>query len=171
MAESDGAKQQALGQLLRVQTEDFVGMFKAMDGRNVIVRLLDPPLHEFLDDPRAVAVQLAHAEARGEHDTTLKAMRAHLARLDSFQEANPMLGLRGCRLGIVYPELNDMQVRAIAGAAARLKKEGFNPCPEIMVPLISTVEELKLVRSQIEDVVEAVAESEGVELHLSLIHI
>lgn len=166
LAESDGAKQQALGQLLRVQTEDFVGMFKAMDGRNVIVRLLDPPLHEFLDDPRAVAVQLAHAEARGEHDTTLKAMRAHLARLDSFQEANPMLGLRGCRLGIVYPELNDMQVRAIAGAAARLKKEGFNPCPEIMVPLISTVEELKLVRTQIEDVVEAVAESEGVELHI-----
>ena len=164
LAETDGAKQQALGQLLRVQTEDFVGMFKAMNGRTVIVRLLDPPLHEFLDNPRAVAIKLAQAEARGEHDTTIKAMRAHLARLDSFQEANPMLGLRGCRLGIVYPELNDMQVRAIAGAAARLKKEGFDPKPEIMVPLISSVEELKLVRAQIEAEVQEVADSEGVEL-------
>lgn len=77
-----------------------------------------------------------------------------------------MLGLRGCRLGIVYPELNDMQVRAIAGAAAKLKKQGFDPKPEIMVPLISTVEELKLVRSQIEAGVQAVAEAEGVELNI-----
>ncbi len=77
-----------------------------------------------------------------------------------------MLGLRGCRLGIVYPELNDMQVRAIAGAAASLKKQGFDPKPEIMVPLISTVEELKLVREQIEAGVQAVAEAEGVELNI-----
>ena len=77
-----------------------------------------------------------------------------------------MLGLRGCRLGIVYPELNDMQVRAIAGAAAALKKQGFDPKPEIMVPLISTVEELKLVREQIEAGVQAVAEAEGVELNI-----
>ena len=166
LADNDGQKQQALGQLLQAQTGDFEGMFKAMDGKTVIVRLLDPPLHEFLDDPRDLAVEIARAEGRGETEVQLKAMRDRLARLDSFQEANPMLGLRGCRLGIVYPELNDMQVRAIAGAAAALKKQGFDPKPEIMVPLISTVEELKLVREQIEAGVQAVAEAEGVELNI-----
>lgn len=166
LVDNDGQKQQALGQLLQAQTGDFEGMFKAMDGKAVIVRLLDPPLHEFLDDPRELAVEIARAEGRGETEVQLKAMRERLARLDSFQEANPMLGLRGCRLGIVYPELNDMQVRAIAGAAAKLKKQGFDPKPEIMVPLISTVEELKLVRSQIEAGVQAVAEAEGVELNI-----
>ena len=168
LADTDGQKQQALGQLLKAQTGDFEGMFKAMDGKAVIVRLLDPPLHEFLDDPRELAVEIAHAEGRGENEVQLKAMRARLSRLDSFQEANPMLGLRGCRLGIVYPELNDMQVRAIAGAAAKLKKQGLNPKPEIMVPLISSVEELKLVRGQIESVVKTVSEAEGVELSIPI---
>ena len=125
LAERTGAKQQALGQLLKVQTDDFLGMFEAMDGKTVIVRLLDPPLHEFLDSPRDAAVELAHAEARGESDIQLKARRDMLTRLDSFQEANPMLGLRGCRLGIVYPELTEMQVRAIAGAAAHRPVDGF----------------------------------------------
>ena len=161
-----GAKQQALGQLLKVQTDDFLGMFKAMDGKTVIVRLLDPPLHEFLDNPRDYAVELAHAEDRGESDIQLKARRDLLARLDSFQEANPMLGLRGCRLGIVYPELTEMQVRAIASATAHLKKRGFDPKPEIMVPLIGTVEELKVVREQIEGVIAGVSEQTGVELHI-----
>ncbi|MDY3900635.1 MAG: pyruvate, phosphate dikinase [Atopobiaceae bacterium] len=166
LADNDGQKQQALGQLLKAQTGDFEGMFKAMDGKTVIVRLLDPPLHEFLDNPRDLAVEIARAEGRGETESQLKAMRDRLARLDSFQEANPMLGLRGCRLGIVYPELNDMQVRAIASAAAHLIKQGLNPKPEIMVPLISTVEELKLVREQVEAGVKAVAEAEGVELDI-----
>ncbi len=168
LADNDGQKQQALGQLLKAQTGDFEGMFKAMDGKAVIVRLLDPPLHEFLDNPRELAVEIAHAEGRGETEIQIKAMRDRLARLDSFQEANPMLGLRGCRLGIVYPELNDMQVRAIAAAAAKLKKQGLDPRPEIMVPLISTVEELKLVRAQIEAGVHAVAEAEGVELSIPI---
>ncbi|ERL08243.1 pyruvate, phosphate dikinase [Olsenella profusa] len=168
LADTDGQKQQALGQLLKAQTGDFEGMFKAMDGRAVIVRLLDPPLHEFLDDPRELAVEIAHAEGRGENETQIAAMRERLARLDSFQEANPMLGLRGCRLGIVYPELNDMQVRAIAGAAAKLRKLGLDPKPEIMVPLISTVEELKLVREQIEKVVGSIEEAEGVELSIPI---
>ncbi len=166
LSDTDGAKQQALGQLLEAQTGDFEGMFKAMDGKNVIVRLLDPPLHEFLDDPRELAVEIARAEARGENEIQLQAMRDRLARLDSFQEANPMLGLRGCRLGIMYPELNDMQVRAIASAAATLKKQGLDPKPEIMVPLVSTVEELTLVRAQIEAGITAVAEAEGVELNI-----
>ena len=166
LADRTGAKQQALGQLLKVQTDDFLGMFKAMDGKTVIVRLLDPPLHEFLDNPRDYAVELAHAEDRGESDIQLKARRDLLARLDSFQEANPMLGLRGCRLGIVYPELTEMQVRAIASATAHLKKRGFDPKPEIMVPLVGTVEELKVVREQIEGVIAGVSEQTGVELHI-----
>ena len=166
LADRTGAKQQALGQLLKVQTDDFLGMFKAMDGKTVIVRLLDPPLLEFLDHPRDYAVELAHAEDRGESDIQLKARRDLLARLDSFQEANPMLGLRGCRLGIVYPELTEMQVRAIASATAHLKKRGFDPKPEIMVPLIGTVEELKIVREQIEGVIAGVSEQTGVELHI-----
>jgi pyruvate,orthophosphate dikinase len=139
-----------------------------MDGKEVIVRLLDPPLHEFLDDPRELAVEIARAEGRGENEIQLAAMRERLSRLDSFQEANPMLGLRGCRLGIVYPELNDMQVRAIAGAAATLIKQGLDPKPEIMVPLVSTVEELKLVRAQIEKGIEAVEHAEGVELNIPI---
>ncbi len=166
LAERTGAKQQALGQLLKVQTDDFLGMFKEMDGKTVIVRLLDPPLHEFLDNPRDYAVELAHAEARGESDIQLKARRDMLARLDSFQEANPMLGLRGCRLGIIYPELTEMQVRAIASAAAHLKKRGFDPKPEIMVPLVSTVDELKVVREQIESVIKAVSDQTGVDLNI-----
>ena len=116
---------------------------------------------------RLRAVELAHAEDRGESDIQLKARRDLLARLDSFQEANPMLGLRGCRLGIVYPELTEMQVRAIASATAHLKKRGFDPKPEIMVPLIGTVEELKVVREQIEGVIAGVSEQTGVELHTS----
>ncbi len=89
-----------------------------------------------------------------------------LAKLDSFQEANPMLGLRGCRLGIVYPELNDMQVKAISTAAAQLKKEGLDPKPEIMVPLVSLETEIEQVRSQIETQIKAVEEAEGIELSI-----
>lgn len=168
LADELGVKQQSLGKLLRVQTEDFLGMFEAMDGHTVIVRLLDPPLHEFLDDPRAYAVELAHAENRGESDIQLQARRDLLARLDSFQEANPMLGLRGCRLGIMHPELTEMQVRAIADATAQLVKRGLDPRPEIMVPLISTVEELQAVRAQIEAVIDSVAKKTGVELHIPI---
>ena len=168
LADNDGQKQQALGQLLQAQTGDFEGMFKAMDGKTVIVRLLDPPLHEFLDDPRELAVEIARAEGRGETEVQLKAMRDRLARLDSFQEANPMLGLRGCRLGIVYPELNVMQVRAIAGAAAELKKEGFDPKPEIMIPLVAFESEIELVRAGVEKTLKEVEEETGVKLEIPI---
>lgn len=168
LADRTGDKQQALGQLLKAQTDDFLGMFEEMDGKTVIVRLLDPPLHEFLDNPREYAVALAHAEDRGENETQLKARRDMLARLDSFQEANPMLGLRGCRLGIVYPELTEMQVRAIAGAAAHLIKRGLDPRPEIMVPLVGTYQEMATVREQVETVIAQVAEASDVELNIPI---
>ena len=165
LADRTGAKQQALGQLLKVQTDDFLGMFKAMDGKTVIVRLLDPPLHEFLDNPRDLEVEITKEECAGK-DCTEK--RALLAKLDSFQEANPMLGLRGCRLGIVYPELNVMQVRAIAGAAAELKKEGFDPKPEIMIPLVAFESEIELVRAGVEKTLKEVEEETGVKLEIPI---
>ncbi len=117
-----------MSSLVKAQKGDFLGMF-IIDGKDVVVRLLDPPLHEFLDSPRELDVEIAHEEEQGK-DAAAK--RALLAKFDAFQEANSMLGLRGC-LGLVYPELNVMQVRAIASAAAELKRVGLDPRPEIMV--------------------------------------
>ena len=134
-----------------------------MDGMPVIVRLLDPPLHEFLEDPRDLDVEIAKEEAAGKDVSEKKAL---LAKLDSFQEANPMLGLRGCRLGLVYPELNVMQVKAIASATAELQKQGLNPKPEIMIPLVAFEEELALVREVVEENIKAVADEYGVELDI-----
>ena len=165
LAEDDAVKSESLEKLGAAQKGDFLGMFKAMDGKTVIVRLLDPPLHEFLDNPRALDVEIAKDEAAGK-DTAAK--RALMAKLDSFQEANPMLGLRGCRLGLVYPELNVMQVKAIAGATAELIKQGFNPKPEIMIPLVGFEAELEIVRGIVEENVKAVAAEQGVELDIPI---
>ena len=168
LADDKKTKEEALDKLYEAQVGDFYGMFKAMDAKTVIVRLLDPPLHEFLDAPRDLDVKIAHDEERGVDAAELDRERDLLAKLDSFQEANPMLGLRGCRLGIVYPELNDMQVRAITMAACKLKKEGFDPRPEIMVPLISVDEEMRQVREQIESEVKKVLDAEGVQLDVPI---
>ena len=166
--EDEEIRQKAADQLYEAQTGDFYGMFKAMDGLPVIVRLLDPPLHEFLESPRALEVEIAKAEAAGAPAAKLAEKRALLAKIDSFVEANPMLGLRGCRLGIVYPILPVLQVRAIATAAAKLKKEGLDPKPEIMIPLVSTVKELAKLREVAEGVIAEVAQAEGVELELEI---
>lgn len=145
--EDEQVRQEACDKLFEAQTGDFYEMFKAMDGLPVIVRLLDPPLHEFLDNPRDLAVEIAKLEATGASASTIAEKRDLLSKIDSFAEANPMLGLRGCRLGLVYPILPETQVRAIATATAKLKEEGFNPMPEIMVPLVSTrMEILQLKR-------------------------
>ena len=166
--EDEEIREKAIADLYAAQTGDFYGMFKAMDGLPVIVRLLDPPLHEFLESPRALDVEIARLEASGADARVIAEKRGLLAKIDSFVEANPMLGLRGCRLGIVYPILPVMQVRAIATAAARLKKEGFDPRPEIMIPLVSTVNELAKLREVAQRTIAEVAEAEGVELHLEI---
>ena len=168
LTDDQKVKDQALSDLYEAQTGDFLGMFEAMDGLPVIVRLLDPPLHEFLDDPRALEVEIAHMEDNGADKTDLEAKRKLLAQIDGFVEANPMLGLRGCRLGILYPELTEMQTRAIATAAAKLKKQGKNPQPEIMVPLVCVDNELHLLREQISAVVKEVADQEGVDLEIPI---
>ena len=163
LAEDDAVKADSLEKLGAAQKGDFLGMFKAMDGKTVIVRLLDPPLHEFLDNPRDLEVEITKEEDAGK-DCTEK--RKLLAKLDSFQEANPMLGLRGCRLGLVYPELNVMQVKAIASAAAELIKQGLNPKPEIMIPLVGFEREIEIVRGVVEENVKKVADEYGVELDI-----
>ena len=150
--------------LYEAQTGDFYGMFKAMDGLPVTVRLLDPPLHEFLDDPRKLEVEITRMECTGAPADDVAAKRALLRQIDAMTEANPMLGLRGCRLGFVYPDLPVLQVRAIASATARLKKEGLDPKPRIMVPLVSIAAELKAMRATIKQAIAEVAEAEGVDL-------
>ncbi|MCI1665315.1 MAG: pyruvate, phosphate dikinase [Atopobiaceae bacterium] len=168
LADDEDTKKRALSELLEAQTGDFLGMFKAMDSRVVIVRLLDPPLHEFLDNPRDLAIEIAVAEAKGASEAELADKRKLLAEIDSMTEANPMLGLRGCRLGIVYPELTDMQIRAIATATAELKKQGLFPMPEIMIPLVSTANELKFLREQVEADIKEIADKYGLELDIPI---
>ena len=166
--EDEESRAAAIDQLFEAQAGDFYGMFKAMDGLPVIVRLLDPPLHEFLENGRAIEVEIAKLEATGGDPAVIEARRAFMEQCDSFAEQNPMLGLRGCRLGIVYPILPKMQVRAIATACAKLQKEGLNPKPEIMIPLVSVVNELALLRGVAEEVIAEVAAEQGVELNIPI---
>lgn len=156
IAEDEADRAAPLAELLKVQTEDYLGIFTAMDGLPVTVRLLDPPLHEFLDSPRELAVEIVRMECAGAPAGELAAKRRLLALVDSMSEQNPMLGLRGCRLGIMFPEIYGMQVRAIALAACQLKAQGLDPRPEIMIPLVSVVAELETLRAESEAIVAQV---------------
>ena len=161
LADDDKEREQALEALLPLQRDDFVGIFEAMDGLPVTVRLLDPPLHEFLPDFTELSVRVAVAESRGEdNENELRLLQA----VHRLHEQNPMLGLRGVRLGIVVPGLFAMQVRAIIEAAAERKKAGGDPHVEIMIPLVDAVQELELVREEAERVAAEVCEREGVEV-------
>lgn len=166
LSDDEAVKQQALADLLKVQTEDFLAMFKTMSGRDVVVRLPDPPLHEFLDNPRELEVAITKKEAAGANEEELAALRTRLRRIDGMVESNPMLGLRGVRLSVVFSDLPLMQVRAVATAAARLIKEGVDPRPEIMVPLVSITAEHVQTREVIERVIAKVSAEEGVELNI-----
>ena len=146
LADTDEDRDAALQALLPLQREDFVGIFKAMDGLPVTVRLIDPPLHEFLPDLTELTSAIAVKEATGE--TVDDHERVLLAAVQRMHEQNPMLGLRGVRLGLVIPGLFALQVRAIAEAAARVKSEGKDPQPEIMVPLVGAVQELEVVKEE-----------------------
>ncbi len=155
------AYEEALDKLYEAQAGDYYEMLKSMDGLPVIIRLLDPPLHEFLPNPRELAIEVAVAEAQGKDCAETKKL---LAAADAQAEANPMLGLRGCRLGIVMPGLSQMQVRAIATATAKLIEEGLDPKPEVMIPLVSMEKELAYVKTEAETAIAEVAEREGVDL-------
>jgi pyruvate,orthophosphate dikinase len=161
LAETSEEQEAALAALLPLQRGDFIEIFRAMDGLPVTVRLIDPPLHEFLPPLPELAVKVALAEERGEdpgRDRTL------LAAVQRMHEQNPMLGLRGVRLGVVIPGLFAMQVRAIAEAAAEVVKGGGDPRPEIMVPLVGAVQELETVRAEAERVLRDVAAETGVNV-------
>ncbi len=164
LAEDAEGRSKPLGELLQVQRDDFEQILEAMDGLPVTIRLLDPPLHEFLDDPREIAVDVARMECTGGDAASIASKKKLLALIDSMSESNPMLGLRGCRLGIMFPEVYGMQVRAIAEAACTLKKEGKDPRPEIMVPLVSVVTEFDVLRKEAEAILEDVQSAQGCSL-------
>ncbi|MGH2755964.1 MAG: pyruvate, phosphate dikinase, partial [Actinomycetota bacterium] len=172
-AETQGDEEEAYKRLLPLQRKDFEGIFKAMDGLPVTVRLLDPPLHEFLPNHVELAVAVATAEhgkkrkveVKGDR-MSLKDARTMLKRVEELREDNPMLGLRGVRLGIVKKGLYKMQVRAIADAAVRLKKRGLDPKPEIMIPLVATAEEFRMMRDELEPVVQELVQKAGVDLEI-----
>ncbi|MFP7696312.1 pyruvate, phosphate dikinase [Trueperella sp. LYQ143] len=166
LAKDEAAQAQALDALLPLQRDDFVGIFGAMDGLPVTVRLIDPPLHEFLPDLTKLSVELARKEAAGEEIS--ESEREILAAVLSHHEQNPMLGLRGVRLGLKIPGLIKLQVRAIAEACVLLKKEGKDPRPEIMVPLIGGVREMQIVRDLALDVIKEVSEESGISLDLPI---
>ena len=161
LAEDDTAREQALKALLPLQRWDFLQILTAMDGLPTTIRLLDPPLHEFLPNITELSVRVALAEARGEaNENDLRLMQA----VHSLHEQNPMLGLRGVRLGLVVPGLFDLQVRAIAEATAQLIKLGKDPQPEIMIPLVGSVQELEIIETDARKVLAEVTEQTGVEL-------
>jgi pyruvate, orthophosphate dikinase len=154
LADTDDERDRALQALLPLQRGDFVEILREMDGLPVTIRLIDPPLHEFLPDMTSLSVEIAVAEAKGE---TPDAKRVKLLEeVRRLHEMNPMLGLRGVRLGLVIPGLIALQVRAIAEAAAELKKQGLDPRPEVMVPLVGAVQELELVREEAEQILAEV---------------
>jgi len=161
LAETEEQRAAALDALAPLQRGDFVGIFEAMDGLPVTVRLLDPPLHEFLPDLTELSVRVAVAEARGEDPGRDRELLAAVRRL---HEANPMLGLRGVRLGLVVPGLYGMQVRAIAEAAAERKLAGGDPRAEIMIPLVGAVQELEIMRDEAIAVLAEVSAARAVEL-------
>ncbi|MGI6358359.1 MAG: pyruvate, phosphate dikinase [Bacillota bacterium] len=164
LAETVEQRQAALNRLLPIQEEDFYGILRAMHGFPVTIRLLDPPLHEFLPKEKDLHESLAELKANGAPDSEMNKVLNLLRRVQGMQELNPMLGLRGCRLGIVYPEIFDMQARAIFQATARLLKEGQDVQPEVMIPLVGDASELAWLRQRVEEVARQVAEEQGVEL-------
>ncbi|MFD6874814.1 MULTISPECIES: pyruvate, phosphate dikinase [unclassified Streptomyces] len=165
LADTDGEREEALSALLPLQKKDFVELFEAMDGLPVTVRLLDPPLHEFLPDITELSVRVALAESRKDaNENDLRLLQA----VHKLHEQNPMLGLRGVRLGLVIPGLFKMQVRAIAEAAAERKNAKGDPRAEIMVPLVGTVQELEIVRDEADQVIAEVEAATGTSLKLSI---
>ncbi len=160
LADTVEGRQKALAKLLPYQKQDFYGILKAMDGYPVNIRLLDPPLHEFV--PHDLEGQKIMAKDMG---ITVKEIQK---RVNSLSEHNPMLGHRGCRLGNTYPEITAMQTRSILSAAIQLKKEGYNPCPEIMVPLIGIVYEFEMQEKVIRQTAAELFKEEGVEIEFKV---
>ncbi len=174
MTKDKAEQKEAIGSLLPLQREDFEGLFKAMDGLPVVIRLLDPPLHEFLpsydeliEELADLKIQLHTLKAPGEKDSIqarIDEKSTYLERVKALREVNPMLGTRGVRLGILIPELTKMQVRAIFEAACKCAQAGIDVHPEVMIPLTSHVNELKVQQRELESTAQEVMAKEGVEI-------
>jgi pyruvate,orthophosphate dikinase len=156
VADDEAGRKAALAELEPFQKQDFVGIFEAMDGLPVTIRLLDPPLHEFLPHD-----EKGQAEVAKQLGVSVEKVKE---RVEQLHEFNPMLGFRGCRLPIVYPEIGDMQIRAIIDAAIAVKKQGKEVLPEIMIPLVGTIEELNLVKKRSIAVADEVMQKAGVKV-------
>jgi len=164
MTEEEEERLALLAQLLPFQREDFEGIFRAMDGYPVIVRLIDPPMHEFLPPREELIEKVAQLRSTGENPEKLAGLEEMLAVVNRMWEVNPMMGLRGCRAGIMYPGLTDMQTRAIFEAACNVAQEGVDVHPEVMIPLTSHVNEFHVEWEKLESVAKEVIAEKGVEL-------
>ena len=164
LAKSSEERAEALEKLLPYQREDFAGLFRAMDGLPVIIRLIDPPLHEFLPSHDDLLVEVTRLRITGENPDRLKEQEQLLGEVEALREANPMLGLRGVRLGIHMPEVTEMQVRAIMEAAVEVSKEGVDVNQEVMIPLICHVNELKIQQAALEKVAKEVMVEQKVNI-------
>jgi pyruvate,orthophosphate dikinase len=164
LADTEADRRRALDELLPLQREDFYGVFKGMHGCPVTIRTIDPPLHEFLPKREDLMVEIARMEERGDHTPALEEKRKLLARVEQLHEFNPMLGHRGVRLGITYPEITEMQTRAIIEAACRLHKEGLKVVPEIMIPLVGLVKELRDQKAVVDRVAAETMKAQGVKV-------
>ncbi|MGE0703336.1 MAG: pyruvate, phosphate dikinase [Vicinamibacterales bacterium] len=162
LADNEADRRKALDELLPLQRDDFYGVFKGMHGSPVTIRTIDPPLHEFLPKREELMVEIAVLEIRDPKSADLETKRRLLQRVEQLHEFNPMLGHRGVRLGITYPEITEMQTRAIIEAACRLNKEGLKVVPEIMIPLVGHVKELRDQKAIVDRVAAETMKAQGV---------
>jgi pyruvate,orthophosphate dikinase len=168
LAADGDERRRELDRLLPFQTSDFYGILKAMRGLPVVIRLIDPPLHEFLPSLEELLVEVTRAQALGRPESEWREQARLLDAVRALHEQNPMLGLRGCRLGLLFPEIIEMQVRAIAEAAVKLAHERVEVHPEIMIPLVGTIEECRRTREYIERTIATVLEERGVRGHYKI---
>ena len=164
LADNVADRKKAVLELLPMQRSDFYGVFKAMKGSPVTIRTIDPPLHEFLPKREDLMVDIAKLEVGNGDKKELEAKKKLLARVEQLHEFNPMLGHRGVRLGITYPEITEMQTRAIIEAACQLNKEGLKVVPEIMIPLVGLVKELRDQKAIVDRVAAEVMKEKGVKI-------
>jgi pyruvate,orthophosphate dikinase len=164
LARAREERERYLAQLLPLQKQDFIGLYREMEGYPVTIRLLDPPLHEFLPKREDLMVEIAQLELTGGQREVIEEKRRLLERVEELHEFNPMLGLRGCRLGITMPEITRMQARAIIEAACELAREGKKIVPEIMIPLVGMVSEMKAQKDLIREVADETLAGNGGKL-------
>jgi pyruvate,orthophosphate dikinase len=168
LASTDEDRQKYLDQLAPLQKEDFVGLFRVLSGMPVTIRTLDPPLHEFLPKRENLMTEIATLEATDKESDRIGELKKLLSRVEQLHEFNPMLGHRGCRLGITYQALTEMQARAIFEAACQVAKEGKKPLPEVMIPLVGVDKELTAQRDIVERIAQEVIKKEGVAIEYKI---